>query len=269
QKILASFGNPNEPEWGIFDLIDKVWRPLPQEILKATWGEKDTELIAFIKNKNDVNLSFLDLSKNPPAQKIIIQNLKLKDANLLFKAPQTLYLIEKPSAEYLSRLWQFDLKKLTFNLMLQSQPGLIVKWSNDRGIVFKFNSPDNFLILDQNLNPLIPPTFTTLPEKCTFQAKNKNIYCFVPEEIPAHYILPDDYLMKRFYSIDDLFVVDAKTEETYKVLSSGNEIISPIDAKNPQFLNNSLYFINRYDNFLYKLELPEQIKTEEPLPLNP
>jgi len=274
QKVLASFGNPNEPAWGIFDLIDKVWRPLPQEILKATWGAKDTELIALAKNGNKISLNFIDLLKNPPAQKTIIENLKLKDINLLFKAPQTLYLIEKPSAQYLGRLWQLDLKNLTFNLLIRPEPGLMFKWSTDRSLAFKFNSPDNFLILDQNLNPLIPPTFMTLPEKCTFETKNKNIYCFVPDEIPIDVILPDDYLMKHFHSTDDLFVLNRETEITSKILSSGNEIISPIDAKNPQFLNNSLYFINRFDNHLYKLELPEQTKKEEffippPEPLPP
>jgi len=32
RKILAAFGDPLAPQWGIFDVVDKVWRPLPGEL---------------------------------------------------------------------------------------------------------------------------------------------------------------------------------------------------------------------------------------------
>ncbi|MDI6733955.1 MAG: hypothetical protein QMD50_00470 [Patescibacteria group bacterium] len=264
EKILAAFEDPKNPSWGIFDLIDKVWRPLPQEIINATWGEKSTELITLIKNKNEINLSYLDVSKPQPAQKIIIKDFKLKDLKLVFKSPQTLLLIEKPSNEYLGRAWQLDLKKLTLNLIIGPEKGLVLKWSDDKSLALKFSSPDNLLVLDQNLKILTPPVFSTLPQKCAFVASKKLIYCFVPQESTADskFVLPDDYLMERLLTVDNLISLNLETDETTKIFSSGYDPVSPVDVRNPQVLGNSIYFINRYDNYIYKLELPEQMKEE-------
>jgi len=248
-KILAAFGDPLSPQWGIFDVVDKAWRPLP-DFQNATWGATDEKLIAVVKNGSDLNLAEVDLTKTPPAYKIIIKDFRFQNVKLSYLPENRLIIAEAPAANYESSVSQLDLKTLTLNLMLSPQRGEFIKWSADKNFGFAWNVKDGFTILKSDFRETLPVPFNTLPSKCGSAASK--IYCFAPQSIPSTANLPDDYFNKRFFSIDDLFAIDEETGGTTKVLDGRG---LDIDAKNPQILGNKLYFINRYDNYLYELTL--------------
>ena len=139
QFILAAFADPKMPQWGIFDLIDKVWRPLPQEIINATWNNTDETLVGIVKNQSDLNLSLIDLNKNPTAYKVLINDFGLKDIGLEVLPGDRLIISEKPSAYYPNRVWQINLKDFAFNTLISPEKGLTLNWSKDKKILFKFS----------------------------------------------------------------------------------------------------------------------------------
>ncbi len=258
QKILAAFGDPRAPQWGIFDLIDKVWRPLPNDIFNATWGKDNAQIIAVIKKGSDYNLTTLDITKTPPSAKILIKDFRFKDLKLIYKQPLSLLMIEKPAEIYKSRVWELNLdpKKLTITQLIQGENGLMMDWSRTGEIVFQFKAPNDFHILDKNLGEKTPLFFATFPSKCDYNDATKTAYCFAPQDFPPtlpNLKLPDDYLQKRFYTIDDLYAVDTEKEEINKVLTSGSGDFEPIDAKNPRYGDGKIYFVNQYDNYLYEI----------------
>jgi len=263
QKILASFDDPNQPKWGVFDLIDKIWRPLPSEIINVNWGANDNELIGFVKNNNEKNLTRINLNENPPTYKTIIKNLNLEDVKLIFQKPNYLIIVEKPTAFYENQAWLLNLENLSFNSLFKER-GLILKKSINSDVFFKTSAVDNQLqIFDQSFKFLMPSLLKTIPQKCEGLSNNL-IYCFVPNKIPNNLTLPDDYFQNKFYSIDSLYLLNTDTGDVLMIFEGGlmipseEETLPPVDALNPQYFNGYLYFINRYDGYLYALRLNAQ-----------
>lgn len=256
KKVLAAFGNPATPQWGVFDLLDKTWRPLPSNITNAAWGIIDSKLVALVSSANNINLSQVDLSKTPPAYQVSIKDFRLKNVSLTTLPNQKIIITEKPSVFYSGRVWQFDPKTSGFNLLESPANGLILRWSDDKSVAFQFSSPANLTIITGDLKNGLSSAITTLPEKCNASASTT--YCFEPQNIPAAVSLPDDYFQKKFYSIDNLISLGLSTGNVTNVLRSNANNIQPLDGYHPQISNNKIYFINRYDNYLYELQLNNQ-----------
>ena len=170
--------------------------------------------------------------------------------------PNRLIITEAPSVSYAGRVWQLDLTTLSFNLLIAPEQGLTTIWSRDKKFIFLFGAVSDFLILNDNFQIVLPTPFSTLPQKCNSSASK--IYCFVPQNIPPDVDLPDDYIRKKFYSIDDLFVLDIESGSVERVFISNAGGFPAIDAKDIQPLDDRLYFTNRYDNYLYELKLGKQ-----------
>ncbi|MBI4034255.1 MAG: hypothetical protein HY378_01765 [Candidatus Brennerbacteria bacterium] len=255
RKILAAFGDPRAPQWGIFDAVDGAWRPLPSEILRAAWGEDDEELIVIVKSGNDLNFAEADLTRTPPSYRTLIRDFRLKDVEFVRFPDDQLVISEFPSASYAASLWQVDLGNSNVSLLAAPQRGLHLYRPAAGSTAFLWGSESGLLTLHDNLQ-MEPAPFDTLPQKCA--ADSSRIYCFVPQNIPSDTVLPDDYLMRRFFSIDDLFAFGtgiASEETSGKLLESNVGSVPAIDAKNPRVSGDKLYFINRYDGYLYEFAL--------------
>jgi hypothetical protein len=264
QMVLVAFGDPRNAGWGIFDLIDGAWRPLPSGIVTATWQENKDRLVAVLKTPTETSLLEIDLTKNPPEFKTIVRDFRFKDIKLAFAAGKIL-IIEKGSAFYPSRVFQLDPKTLSLNLLFAPENGLTLTWSEDKSLFLKFNAAKELLLFDANLQPVITSVtagglLATLPQKCGF-AKRK-IYCFVPQtSVAAPVKLPDDYFQKNFYSVDSLISYDldytnpetGESGEIKKVFDSGTGSFPPIDGAAPKAIDQNVYFINRFDGGLYEL----------------
>ncbi len=255
RKILAAFGDPQTPKWGIFDVVDGVWRPLPADITNATWGESDEKLIVTVESGNDSNLAEADITKTPPSYRTFVRDFQLKDVRMTYLPENRVIISELPSASYAASLWQLNLKSLVFNLLVAPEKGLDASWSNDKKSVFLFGLDSGLSVLDENFRTKVPNSYlpVTFPEKCAVDASK--IYCFVPQNIPADVSLPDDYLTKKFFSVDDLVILEIDSEEIAEIIQSDTAGVPAIDAKNPRVSGDKLYFINRYDSNLYELGL--------------
>lgn len=256
-KTLVAHGNPLAPSWRVFDASDSVWRPFPTEIRDAAWGAKQNEIIAIAEIGTEQSLVSFDYTKTPAAYATIQKSFRLNDVSFFLLNPSTLFIFEKPSFYTESRAWTLDLKTQKLSLMIQGQRGMMFDWDAKFKTLFSFSGPNQFSILDEKLSLRIPSIFSTFPSKCASFASS-SAYCFVPRELATPerpFTLPDDYLMKRFYTEDDLYVMSEEIGS--EKINLGDLSIFPIiDATRVSFANGKLFFVNRYDSYLYELSLP-------------
>ena len=258
-KLLAAFGDPAAPSWGIFDIADKAWKPLPAGILNATWGENDATLLAIFQNGGVPDLVQMDVSKNTPTYITLVKNFRLKDISLAFKSPQTLFITEKAASVYQGRLWSFDIKTFSLQLLVGPFSGLMTGWSSDLATLFTFSRSEKFSMYDASLRERAPFLFSSFPTKCDVAASSA--LCFVPENLQGvsrTTLIPDDYLSRKIYSVDTLRVTHITEGGRKPLLVSNAEGIPPIDAAGVRARGSDVYFINRYDNALYKVTISQQ-----------
>ena len=255
-RVLAAFGDPRTPQWAYFDIIDRSWHPLPQNVLSAAWAGRVDQVAALVQNGSETNLSLLNLSQTTPTVKVVMRDVSLENITMWFQNPEQLIIAERPSAYYASRVWRLDLKTLSFNTVLAPERGLLIapvrngeaalKWAGDRSFV-----------LDHDFGRGEELLFSTFPEKCT--ASLDMLYCFVPRDpFPENLPLPDAYFQNKFRTVDSLITTPfsssslplGKSESPWASTAD-----APIDAKNPRFTGGDLYFINRYDGYVYELKL--------------
>ncbi len=261
KSILAAFGDPRLPSWGIYDAIDQVWRPLPANILNATWGADSDTLVATEQNGSNVNLVTLDLTKTPPKPRVLVNDLRLLDTSFDFVPPSTLLIKEKGNANYGGRIWSFNIKTSAINLLMGPLNGLITELTNDGSTLITYSSASGFQVLkSQTLQNVAPIPFITLPSKCSLNS-GSIVYCFVPTNSNFKSAsLPDDYLERKVYSNDVLYGVDTVSGVSTLLPLAANS--GPLDAGKPAIAGGNLYFINRFDNYLYALNIGNN-----PLPL--
>ncbi len=253
RKALVSFGNPKLPEWGVFDLLDKVWRPLPANIIQATWSTEENEIFVITANE-DGSRSLAKYQLFPSPELLpILGKFNLRGVSIKTLSPNFLLIKERSSGLIMGRAWELDIENLKLNLLFTPARGLDIRISQDRKAIFKFSSVGGFKILGENLEITTPLFFNTFPQKC--EKEQGKVFCFAPTNTPENAVLPDDYFMKKFYTTDILYKINLETDETTPIIVSG-EGIPNFDGINPQYLNNKLYFINRYDGHLYELTLP-------------
>ncbi len=257
QEVLVSFGDPASPQWAIYNTVDKTWHSLPQSIENATWGANQNQLIAFTKNIDSYSLAYVDLTKNPPSFKTIMNNVYFHNAVLAFSAPGTLIITERPSNSYQGSVWELNLKTLSLNMLLEPQNGLFAEPSDDGSLIYETANGTTSIINASTLQPSNLP-FPSLPNKCDLSANasSSSIYCFSPENLTQNITMPDDYLMKAFYTIDILYNYQFSSGNTRAVILSGAPGIPMLDATDVTSFGNNVYFVNRYDQSLYQLALP-------------
>ncbi|KKM00439.1 hypothetical protein LCGC14_1804450, partial [marine sediment metagenome] len=261
KKILVAFGDPKNPDWSIFDVLDKVWRPLALPATYAMWGENSNKLIGIVQDSDSLYLSRIDLSKilsgeTVGAYETLVNNFQLYDVVFTYLSPNILIIKEKPASFYASRVWQLTLDTLDLKLLMAPERGIITKWVQDANIVFKFSLPSQFFILNRDLANIIPVFFASLPSKCG--VGDSYIYCFSPQEFPPELPntqMPDDYFQKRFYTIDSFYTIDRASNKISLILNSNTSSISAIDAEAVKVFGGKIYFINRYDQGLYRIIL--------------
>ncbi len=252
KRVLIQYGDLNSPKFKIFNSETKVFEMLPGNIVAANFSP-DAKQIAYLE-KSSGNLMIKDLiGAKPKTTKImtILQN----DFNLQWIVPEKIILLPKPSAFYPSSAWVVDIKNKTITSLANEMSGLIIKWSADGKIGLEFSSQsqgrisrlnliDNKGAVQANLD------FMTLPEKCLIL--QPKIYCAIPQNIPPRTVLPDDYLKRAVYFNDVFYQIDI-SQNFFTEIPIGTESI--IDAVNLKLIDNKLFFINRYDDKVYSLEL--------------
>lgn len=252
EKALVAFSDPLAPEWGIFDLTDRVWRPLSGNIIQATWGENDEELIAISLNPEGVP-NLVKINPIQQEESIIQSNFLMRGVRLISKSPDEVLIKEPPSSRYQNGIRVFNLTNNTLSLIIEPEVGIKLKFSPNKDYLLKTSSRNFPTVFDQNMSVVSNFPFEQIfPSKCAFA--NNYLYCFVNHSTwPANANLPEDYMMRKLYSVDALFRIDLNMGGIVRLLATGEGRLPSIDAKNPVYLNGKIYFINRYDNYIYEL----------------
>lgn len=96
----------------------------------------------------------------------------------------------------------------------------------------------------------------TLVDKCVWSNDKKNIYCALPGGIPNDVVLPDDYHTGKITTKDTFWKIDTTNGTKERILELA-DIKEGFDASS-LFLSpteDSLFFVNKADGRLYRLEL--------------
>jgi len=96
------------------------------------------------------------------------------------------------------------------------------------------------------------PTFVS---KCAWSMDGKTVYYALPGDIPDGAVIPNDYQDKKFFTDDTFWKIDTTTNKKERIIDASN-IAGKHDSSN-LFLSpteDALYFINRVDGKLYKIE---------------
>lgn len=234
----------------VFDTTDKTYQPLPMGTISAAWDPKSNNRVAYLKSGGQTSsINLLTLS-NKKSQEVI--KLAQKDLELEWVVPDIIYLKQKSSSRIASSLWALDINKKTLRQIFKEEMGLTVKWSRDGSLGIKTtNALTNFpQLIDKDAAVVKVLSFIALSSKCSFE--NQKIYCAVPRNISPRTNLLDDYLMRKNYLEDDILVWDVASFLPDLIFDGTTQAI---DVENLQIKNNRLFFINRYDQKLYRLDL--------------
>ncbi|MEK7089523.1 MAG: hypothetical protein AAB920_01765, partial [Patescibacteria group bacterium] len=215
----------------------------------------ETQLVGSVQKNGVTSLSFIDISKQPYVFKTIVSNFSMRGISFYAKSATEILISEKPSSYASSRVWQIDTKTGIVTLVISPAFGSFVRWGSNKDVLFRFSSPNKFSILDRTFSELVPLVLITLPTKCDGGADV--VYCFVPKDRGVFVrtnAIPDDYFMNKLYTSDDLYkiVLQSGTDSAVVVGESGP--IPSLDADNVVSVNNSIYFVNRYDGYIYVIQ---------------
>ncbi len=271
ENILIKHGDLNMPQFTIFNTIEKTWELLPRGITAADFSP-DNKKIAYLKSNG--NKSDLIIKNIGEAKTTKIISLFQKDFDLKWLTAKKILLLPKPSFLINADIWAINIKNKTLN-KAASGKGLMINWSPDGSMGIKFSVDErrnpHLDLIDSNKRILASFVFLaqtdhgeqvqaglrhilTLPNKCSFNLNSTKIYCAVPQaynsiERPN---LPDDYLKRAVYFDDFIYEIDIM-QNTFKAIHNDPKLI--IDAFNLSVHNTQLFFINRYDDMLYKLRI--------------
>lgn len=251
KRALVSAGNPKSPSWNIYDFLDRVWRPLPQTITYAAWGADDQTLWGIEEKEGKKSFVRVNLSRNTPAISVVSADFRMKDVGFVPLSGDSILIHEKSSAFHEGNAWKMDTRSFAVSSLFRNVYGLVVKMFGPGNGGVAFETPNKFSLLSDNGTVAKELSLRTIPEKCG--ARGGQFYCFVPSNVPDGVVLPDDYFKNVFFSVDALYRVDGKSGESAALMQSGSDEIKEIDGESVMVSEKYLYFINKHDGALYRL----------------
>ena len=262
KKVLAAYEN----RIAVFDLNTRGWRALPDGAFGAAWSPTSYEAAYLLTKTWGESLAVLDFSKNNTSPRELAVS-SFKDSVIEWPSPGIIMIRERSSVAYRATLWRFDLKSKTL-LLVREVLGLDSSWSYaSNGLVFESNVSrrgGTVSLVSANGRKIKDLELITLPSaKCASifwpaehasSTNNPGWLCGIPlnGEDFAIAALPDAYFMKSLYAADDLYFVNATDGEITLLASVSSNWF---DVTKPALWGNKIYFVSRFDNKLYSLEL--------------
>lgn len=252
--VLVVFRNNLINKFSYFDLEKQKWDILPEGVVAADFNPKTNEVALINESNGKLFLFVKDLEKNKIRQ---VAKLNFQDVNMAWVSQDKILLTEKSSTNIKSAVWSYNLKTKTLADEVNSELGLDNKLfvSSNSSLRFKSNSDAGELALISNAGSYSSAPFLTLPSKCLALSAN-DILCAAFKTIPNGLQLPDDYLKRAFYSDDEFDLWNLK-DSSFKTIKTNYD--KKIDAEYLKLKDTNLYFVNRYDNKLYSLDLSAEI----------
>jgi hypothetical protein len=276
KKILVSSGDPSNPQTNIFDVASKSWVSAPQGMQSPQWSPSNYQ-VAYLSQSTSgmLSLSTIDASNLKKAP-VTIFSLHATDMSLQWINKTRFILADKPTSNVAESIWMFDSQKGTVTPIIYETAGVESMWGNTAsgtlGLVFQNTGKDSSLkLVAPSGTTYHALTILTLPSKCTFATGtiptasssiiSSYLYCGIPtnSSLPSSAQLPDDYNMMSLFTSDNITRINT--------LSGGEDVLwndptQNIDATDLKFFNNTLFFVNRYDQKLYALTLVSSSTTQ-------
>jgi hypothetical protein len=286
-KILVNFGDPKNPQTSVFDIKAKSWMPLPAGMVSPQWAPADYR-IAYFRNNSDGTEALETLDASKVKNNIVaIMTLHIQDVSLLWLSKNKILFYDNPSIYTYGSVWFFDLQKKSVTPVITEQRGMEAVWSNTTttmGIMFVGNTSQyggRLQLVNGSGSKTEQLGFLTLPPKCLFNpfsvletsgatrtaittiasstasSSYLALYCGVPRDQNAFSSnkLPDDYEKMALFTSDNIYRIDTSNGSVVALFDDQNQ---NMDVSHVKIFNDSLFFVNRYDQKLYSLSLNHQ-----------
>ncbi|HUC01413.1 MAG TPA: hypothetical protein VMA75_00715 [Candidatus Paceibacterota bacterium] len=279
KKIMVSYGDPTDPQAGVFDVSSSVWTLLPQGIQSPQWSPGGNYQIAYFVTTASGKLALATIdASNIKKGATTLLTLNANDLSLQWPTVNEFVFADKPSYESDGSIWTFNRQAGTLAPLIYEEAGAEGIWSHNAaipyGLIFVSGSTSaggGNLELKAISGSLQAQqlAFSTLPSKCAFDTEQMPatasssasaatstpylaLYCGIPRSSSgfssAH--LPDDYDMMALFTSDDIYKVNTATGAEQVLW---NDPTQNMDISDVKFANNALFFVNRYDQKLYGL----------------
>jgi hypothetical protein len=180
KKIVVSYGDPMNPQAGIYDVATNAWTALQQGILSPQWSPINNYQVAYLAVPSAGKLALKTM--NAAILKVApttILTLNANDLTLQWPTASEFILSDKPTSQNAGSVWAFNPTTITLNPLIYEVPGVEAIWSHNTAIPYGltfFNNPSgqgNTLQLQAFSGNLAtqPLSFSTLPSKCTFNTE--------------------------------------------------------------------------------------------------
>ncbi|MEK7452792.1 MAG: hypothetical protein AAB614_01005 [Patescibacteria group bacterium] len=242
-----------------YDLASKQAVPLNKNI---TWLDysKNTDKIFYHYYDSSQSINSIATSNSDGSLSKSIINTRLQDVRLQWITDKKIAISTAPSGLAQNILYTLNPESPKFIKILSGIYGLTHKWSSD-GSKFAFSQTDKdgasltLNISNESGLEISNTRIITLPEKCVFMKDNISLLCAEMLSVPENAIMPDDYYKKTFIANNRLWKLNTETNKK-DIIYDFNEDIN-FDLDNLTLTNDEkyLYFTNRANGFLYRLEL--------------
>jgi hypothetical protein len=242
-----------------YNLKEKNTTPLNKNMNWVVYS-KTKDKIAYHYQDPSQNTNTIAISNPDGTSSQSILNTRIKDIRLEWVTDDKIAVSTAPSGLSENILYYTKVSKPKFIRIFSGINGLTSLWSND-GKKILFSQTDengnNVHLFSANENGLdIKDTgLKTLPEKCIFSKDNINIFCAEPISIPDNTIMPDDYYKKTFSVNDVIWKINLETGKKDLLYQFQEDI--DFDVVDMTLVKDEkiIFFINRSNGFLYRLEL--------------
>jgi hypothetical protein len=163
-------------------------------------------------------------------------------------------LTTKPSSNVPGYMYAVDPIKKDFNKILGGINGLTTLTSPNGKLVLYNTNNLSLYVYNTETGDSQPLSIKTLPEKCTWLKSSVEIYCAVPKNIPSGQY-PDSWYMGEISFSDNIWYVDMNSNNTSIVLDTEGKEDLDMTKVTIDDSQNNLFFINKKDSYLWKLEL--------------
>lgn len=280
QKIVLSFGSPDNKQFSVFNVATRSWTPLAVGVVSASW-KPNSHVLAYAVEKSGLKTVFSLDTDSPKAKPVQLFSLRTEDLVLDWIAINKISIGQKSSGFVRGFFLLFDIAKKTFSSPVTDAPGALLAWDATASRALEFLSNQtakggDFRIISASGETINKFQFITLPEKCLFVPEQiptstvatstkikiapvvvpdeKNIICAIPSNQSdfAQKTIPDEYYKRSLFAVDNIYKINLEDGSASLLLSAKN---TNVDVQNPILLGGKLFFLNRIDGKIYSLPL--------------
>ncbi len=258
RNIIKAGLNQSDADFTFSDFNEQLFTNLRADIKSAAFSPDGKKIAYYVSSGTSVN-SLYTSDYDGKNQKLLAGTLKLRDFDLSWPKNNTLGMASKPSGLITGDIWVLNTANSGITKLLDGSInalfGLETLWSPS-GDSFIYSYVDSggqnpkLAVYKNGVSKNIS-NISTIVDKCAWAKDSISVYCAIPQSWPSGVILPDDYYKSVFLTADELWKINTETGEKNLISPIMVDVLS-LDASVD---DNSLIFILKNNNFLYKLDI--------------